>query len=935
VLLVVDQFEELFTQCDQEAQRRAFIAALHAVATTGYGPEATPAALVVLGVRADFESHCADYPQLAGAIQDRYLVAAMTERQLRMAVTEPAKKAGCTVDDDLVGVLLAEVHNGQPGIFAAGVLPLLSHALDQAWRSGTGDAVTLADYERTGGIEGAVGASAQRAYDGLTPTQQTVARQVFTRLTATSSEGIDSADRATRADLAMGKTTAEAADVDQVLEAFAAERLLTLAAGTVELSHEILLTAWPLLRDTWLADTHADRIVRTRLRHTATDWDQHARDPAYLYTGTLLATATATAARITADPTRHPPLGPAERDFLHASGHAHHRRARRRQGVLALLIALAIGFASVAVLAVRASQQAARQRDIAISDKLTSQSQLLGDTNPVIAKLLTVAAWRLNPSDATRYAMLAAAALPGIRILATHATQVTSVAFSPHGQTLATGTSRGTVQLWDIATGRQVGRSLSGPRSSIKSMAFSPGGQMLAVGHQDGQVQLWDMRHRSRIGNPLTCAGAIISMAFTPDGKTLATATSGGTVQRWDVATPAHRQEGKPLITETKAEAHFGNLEVAFNLGGQILATGNVSHGGVQLWNVAHRHKKGPLLMAVTNRLSLSAFSPVVSVAVSPDGQTLATGNDDGTTQLWDVTPHHYHKIGGPLTGHGGPVDSVAFSPDGQTLATGSDDGTAQLWDVTTGQQIGDPLTGHSGAVGSVAFSPDGQTLATGSDDGTARLWHVATNRPIHLSSPVCTMAFNSASKILATGCVDGMVQLWDVATHVKIATLPTGDTAAVSSVAFSHDGQTLAIGYGYGTVQVWDVAAHHHHKIGDFLTGHGGGAGDSVTSVAFSPPTRFWPPGTFWPPGAPMARYSCGAWPHTATRRSAIPSPGTVRSSRWRSAPTAKPWPLPTPAPAAQCDCGTCAPRSRSSPSPPAIQAWPPWRHSAPTARP
>src|SRR5271165_2040987 len=302
LVLVVDQFEELFTQCPEEGQRRAFITALHAAATAGHGPDQSPAALVVLGVRADFEARCADYPQLAGPVQDRYLVTAMTGRQLRMAITEPAKKAGATVDDDLTGLLLAEVRTGQPGTFGAGVLPMLSHALDQAWRSRTGETLTLADYERAGGIEGAVAASAQRAYDALTPAQQAAARQVFTRLAATSSDGMDTADRATRAELTAGKSPAEIQDVDQVLEAFAAERLLTLAADTVELSHEALLTAWPLLRDTWLADTRADRIARTRLHTTAAEWARHSRDPSYLYGGSLLEDAADTATRVGADP---------------------------------------------------------------------------------------------------------------------------------------------------------------------------------------------------------------------------------------------------------------------------------------------------------------------------------------------------------------------------------------------------------------------------------------------------------------------------------------------------------------------------------------------------------------------------------------------------------------------------------------------------------
>ena len=251
LLLVVDQFEELFTQCADEGQRRAFITALHAAATARHGPDQAPPALVLLGVRADFEARCADYPELAGAVQDRYLVTAMSGRQLRMAITEPAKKVGSGVDDGLAEVLLAEVRTGRPGTFGAGVLPLLSHALDQAWRSRAGATLTLADYERTGGIEGAVAASAQRVYDALTPAQQAAARQVFTRLTATSAEGVDSADRATKAELTEGRTVTEAQDVETVLEAFAAERLLTLAAGTVEISHEALLTAWPLLRDTW------------------------------------------------------------------------------------------------------------------------------------------------------------------------------------------------------------------------------------------------------------------------------------------------------------------------------------------------------------------------------------------------------------------------------------------------------------------------------------------------------------------------------------------------------------------------------------------------------------------------------------------------------------------------------------------------------------
>jgi DNA-binding XRE family transcriptional regulator/Tol biopolymer transport system component len=688
LLLVVDQFEELFTQCAEEGQRRAFITALHAAATARHGLDQPPAALVVLGVRADFEARCADYPELAGPVQDRYLVTAMTGRQLRMAITEPAKKADSGVDDDLVEVLLAEVRTGQPGTSGAGVLPLLSHALDQAWRSRAGQAVTLADYERTSGIDGAVAASAQRVYDRLSPAQQAAARQVFLRLTATSPEGADTADRATRAELTQGRSPAEAEDVAAVLEAFAAERLLTLAADTVELSHEVLLTAWPLLRDTWLADTHADRIVRTRLHTTAADWERHARDRSYLYAGTLLQAAAGTAARIGADPGRHPPLGQTERDFLHASDRAHRRTVRRRRGLIALLTALVLGFAAVTVLAVRASQQVARQRDIAISGLLINQSQQLGHANPALSRLLSIAAWRINPSSAARYAMLAAAA----------------------------------------RTGRPVSARLTGPVGAVNSVAFSPDGETLATGNADGTVRRWDVATHRQI-TALTGPGAVNSVAFSPDGTTLVGGSTHGTVQRWDVAT--RRQ-----ITALRDPAFTGTVtSVAFSPDGTTLVGASRYHA-VRVWDLTTNSCTcvPPLTTTITT-------SPATSVAFSPDGVTLATGNADGTVRLWDVATDRQIAA---LTGPAGPVTSVALSRDGETLAAGSADGIVRVWDVATDRQI-TALTGPGGAVTSVAFSPDGTTLATGSADHTVRLWHVAYL--VNLVPHLCASAGRSLTR--------------------------------------------------------------------------------------------------------------------------------------------------------------------------------------------
>jgi WD40 repeat protein len=811
LLLMVDQFEQLFTQCSDEEQRRAFITALHAAATVRHGPNHESAALVVLGVRADFEARCADYPQLAGAIQDRYLVTAMTERQLRLAITEPAKMAGSGVEDDLTEELLREVRTRHPGASSAGVLPLLSHALDQAWRTRTGAVLTLADYERTGGIEGAVADSAQRAYDWLTPAQQASARQVFTRLTACS-DGVDTAARATRAELTEGKSAAEARDVEAVLEAFAAERLLILAAGTVEISHEILLTAWPLLRDVWLAETHADRVVRSRLDDVAAEWNRYSRDPTYLYAGSLLAAGIETVTRISAYPARYPPLSKIEHDFLHASGRAQRQRARRRQSFVGLLLVLVIGFALLAVAALHASQEAQHQRDVAASGQLINESQLLGDVNPTISKLLSVAAWRIHPSADDRYAMLAAAARPGIAALTGDTDRIHSMAFSPDGNTLVSGSYDGTVRLWDVAAHRQIGAPLAGHDDKINSVAFSPDGKTLATGGADGTIRLWDVATHRQIGAPLAShAGVVYSVVFSPDGKTLASGSADGAIRLWDVAT---QQVARSWPTNSPV------FDVAFSPDGKILASGNLDDTA-RLWDVATLRPIGNPFIGY-------------SLVFSPDGKILATGGYDHIVRLWNVVSRTGTAV---LTGHTKPVNSVAFSPDGKTLAAGAADGTVRLWDMATRQPIGSPLNTHADAVNSVVFSPDGKTLAAGATDGTVRLWNVVSRTGMAAltghTKPVNSVMFSPDGKTLAAGAADGTVRLWDVATRQPIGSPLNTHAGAVDSVVFSPDGKTLAAGATDGTVRLWDVATRQ--PIGSPLNTHA----DAVNSVVFSPDSK------------------------------------------------------------------------------------------------
>jgi hypothetical protein len=527
LLLVVDQFEQLFTRCPDERQRRAFIGAVHAAANGG--ADAGPATVILL-VRADFEARCAEYAELTSVVRERYLVTSMTERQLRLAITAPAERAGSRVEDELVVALLREMRDAvsssvsadAPDGWGAGALPLLSHALDQAWRERTGQALTLADYERTGGIEGALAESASRAYQRLTPEQRDVARRVFTRLVATSEDGVDTTDRVARAELTAGE---EAADVEQVLETFADSRLLTLAAGTVEISHEVLLTAWPLLRDTWLDEVHADRIVRARLHLAADEWSRNRRDRSYLYQGGLLHTATQAANRIRTDP-RHPPLDRQEDEFLQASSQVHRRRTRTRQLVTAVLTVLALGAATLSAVATNRGDQVAARLRAANAETLGRESQRRLSTDVATAAQLALAAWRSDPTSPQARTALANAYLA----VSTLDTEITGLASAPikdvwvRGEaalvttkpaTVVTGITGNEAQRWQV------------PVPDGTQGDLSPDGRSLAYLTQDGTVGIRDVLARSE---PTTVATGQRSgyVKFSPDGRRLAWLTDSG-----------------------------------------------------------------------------------------------------------------------------------------------------------------------------------------------------------------------------------------------------------------------------------------------------------------------------------------------------------------------------------------------------------------------
>ena len=685
------------------------------------------------------------------------------------------------------------------------------------------------------------------------------ARQVFTRLTATGPDGTDTAAPAAAADLTEGSPAAQAGDVVAVVNAFAAERLLTLAAGTVEITHEVLLTAWPLLRDDWLAESRGDRIVRTRLAASAAEWRDHARDPAYLYGGTVLDAATAVAARSAADPVRHPPLNRNEQAFLAASGRARRRRARLRQGLIAVLTALTVALAAATVLAVRQRDAAVAERTQAVAGALAAQSEVTGATDPVTARLEAVAAWHLAPTDRATYAMLAAGALPADVVFKDSGagTAAVGVAFSPDDKILAVVRQAGT-DLWDVPARQAIPVHPAGGVSA----AFSPNGKILAIGTQDQGVELWDVPGRRVIGWLRAKGGDFdAKVVFSPNGALLAVGSPGAPLQVWDVAARrlittlpglgsaavAFSPDGATLAvgdgTSVKlrdtaslrltATVHIAGAvaiaSVAFSPGGATLAVTTTGGGPVQLLDVASRRVVAVLPAVAGTATATAEFSPNGAIlAVNSSSKELdSTLKSPATTQLWNA---HDGKLLATLAEPAGIwADSMAFSSDGAVLATGVNQGSVQLWDIAAAVPSATIDAGDSG-VSAMAFSPDGTTLAVAGVGGT-QLRDVPAGKLVKTLPAAHAVAFSPDGKILAIGATGG-TQLWDLPAGKLIKTLPAAAGSGVSALAFSQSGNLLATAAG-GEIQLWDTPAGQLVKT---LTS----ANDIVGSLAFSPDGAF-----------------------------------------------------------------------------------------------
>ena len=883
LLIIVDQWEELYTLCQNNKMIVSFIDQLLDASDKAN-------CSVISTCRGDFSGLMLDYRPLVDRIQEsQVLISSMNKEELQQAIEKPAEKVGLVIESGLVQRILNDLDN-EPGN-----LPLLSFLLEQLWDHRKGKYLVNEAYDAMHGVEGAITIKAEEVFNSLSPDQQELLPRIFIQLVSVGNESNDTRRRA--------KISTEDHIEQSIIKLMADERLFVTSRDfenlTVEVAHEALIRNWKRSQY-WIDNIRSFLIWRKRLATFVEEWKVN---PDSLLRGRTLGEAKDWLSTHSQD------LDKDEIKFIEASIEKqvlelNEEQKTRRQLTSRLKMAI-LGIIGAVLLTIGLSisliyvyTERVKSNDLLIeNDENLIEHFYLPNAGKALesgeySKAIIWFYYCLIKSNNPKFEKWFSSSLTQIGAWSSeigqpliHSDDIVFIAFSPDGETVGTASLDKTARLWNVNNGQPIGKPLI-HAAGVVSIEFSPDGKTVGTASLDKTARLWNVNNGQPIGKPLMHAAEVVSIEFSPDGKTVGTASLDKTARLWNVNNG--QPIGKPLMHAAEV------VSIEFSPDGKTLLTASTDNSA-RLWNVTNGQPIGKPLMHAGR---------VTSIVFGPEGKTVATASMDKTARLWDV--ENGQRIGKPLM-HKDEVVSVLFSPDGKTLATATENLKLHLWGIENGTLIDgestfyktllerlnrvrplklfDRLDRSGYSIISMVFSPDSSTLATASaEEGyvrvvntssqqlfkvklspnkfvrkasfspdcktvamtnggkVARLWDLKNKLPIEVSTQngkskrlpdrffdgVRSVVFSPDSKTIATANEDFSVRLWDVKKREAIRNR-LQHKGKINKVVFSPDSKIVATASEDNTTRLWDSASGQ--PIGKPLIHQ-----DGVVSVAFSP---------------------------------------------------------------------------------------------------
>jgi WD40 repeat protein/DNA-binding XRE family transcriptional regulator len=834
MVLVIDQFEEVFTLVEDEQMRADFLDSLFSAVT-----DPRSRLWVVITLRADFYDRPLLYLPSSELLGQRTeVVGPLTPNEMYQAITGPAERVGLELERDLVATIMQDVGE-QPG-----TLPLLQYTLTELYERREGRLLTLAAYHASGGVFGSLARRAESLYAGLTMSEQAATRQLFLRL-VTLGEGVED----TRRRVLMSELVSAAQNqgneeaLHRVLALFGRYRMLTFDRNpltrepTVEVAHEALLRTWGRLRE-WLEESREALHIQRRLMSSASEWRSSGQQTSYLAGGSRLVqfeglashAADSEGVALTAEEQAYLAASQEDQRKQEAAEQERHTRElalqKRAANRLRYLVAgLGLFLLVAAGLAINAQANFTR----AEAQRLGFEADKLMQTNgsAELIALLSLRSMGLEYSSQGDTALEAAAALQYPRQqYVGHNTQVNRIEVSPDGRYILSAAFNAQLYLWDAHTGQKL-HELAGHQTGEPKAAqavFTPDGKQVVSWGRDKTIRVWDVASGKQLRQykvPVSSKGSSGAGALSPDGKRVLVFTSDKSdeseendklIMIFDV------QTGE-LLLQFPISDDSPNWNIYSPDGKHIFTNGSATGMVGQLWDA----QTGKLVREFKGHTAM-----IYRAAFSPDGKYLVTGSLDKTARLWDVpTGQEVHRFI-----HSSDVYGVAYSPDGKYVLTADVAvQTARLWDVQTGLEVRQ-FARQAGSVNSVGYSPDGQYVLTGGGGGYLTTWDVKSETALPQlqghTEYVSSVTVSLDGKYVLTGSNDKTARLWDVQTGEEMRQF-LGHTDRVNRSTFSPDGKQVLTASHDGTARLWD--AQTAQQVLTF-TGHTG----IVNGAVFSP---------------------------------------------------------------------------------------------------